>query len=252
MEPKKAPPMVLFYWVIGVVVVVGTAIVLASVTGKDTTTSAGTDQTNTPTDQSASTSGIPTPQIVPPTASSDEGTVVVGQTSEGFYYRGAVNAPVTVMVYSDFQCPACAYHAQTTDQQLETNYVATGKVRLVFHDFPLPMHPNAPIASQAARCAGEQGTFWEMHDSLFLHQDEWAQDATISRFGNYASEIGLDSKKFEACLEGGTYANQVAAAGAAARAANIGATPTYVVNGKEVTIDNLFTEIDAALAATGQ
>ncbi len=81
--------------------------------------------------------------------------------------KGDKNAPYTIIEYSDFQCPYCARFYEESYKQIDTEYIKTGKAKLVFKDFPLSIHPSAPKAAEAARCAQEQGKFWEMHDKLF-------------------------------------------------------------------------------------
>ncbi len=87
--------------------------------------------------------------------------------------RGSKNAPLTMIEFSDYQCPFCKRHAEQTVPVLIKDYVAAGKVRYAFRDFPLAaIHPLATKAAEAARCAGDQGKYWEMHDRLFARQDE--------------------------------------------------------------------------------
>lgn len=173
-----------------------------------------------------------------------------GLTPEGFYYRGQPDAPVTVVEYSDFQCPACAAYALRYADEIDRRYVETGQVRFVFHDFPLPNHANAPRAATAARCAGEQGAFWSMHDLLFVRQQEWAQDANATRrFGAYAGDLGLDRAAFTGCLSANRYAEPLRQAAAAANRVGIPGTPTFIVAGRQVDTSQLAAAIEAALRA---
>jgi protein-disulfide isomerase len=101
-------------------------------------------------------------------ASLVDGKKVTGGISmEKVRMKGNKNAPITIIEYSDFQCPYCGRFYQDTYKQLDSDYIKTGKAKLVFKDFPLTIHPQAPKAAEAARCADEQGKFWEMHDKLF-------------------------------------------------------------------------------------
>ncbi len=116
---------------------------------------------------------------------------------EGEPYIGSKDAKVTMIEFSDYQCPFCGRNYQQTLPQIVTDYVKTGKVKYVFHDFPLEqLHPNAFKAAEAARCAGEQGKYWEMHDRLFANQK--ALDA--KNLPDYAKAAGLDVDKFQQCL----------------------------------------------------
>ncbi len=118
--------------------------------------------------------------------------------------KGNPDAPVTIIEFSDFQCPFCKRFFDQTLPLLEQDYIDTGKVKLVFRDFPIEkIHPNAVAAHMAAECADEQQSFWEYHDVLFGKQGQWAnldlQDA-IFKFQQFSLDLGLDSEKFDDCF----------------------------------------------------
>lgn len=245
-ETQQAKTLKAFYWVIGIIAVVGTiAVVAYTLRGEPAVSDTSLDTPPmlnvTPMDPEFS---IPEPGEPLPS----------GKTSDGFYYKGEQDAPVTVVEYSDFQCPACAFHDQTTVAKLVNDYVVTGYVRLVYHDFPLNIHPNAPKASEAALCAGDQEKFWDMHDVLYQQQDTWSKDPnpSASYFPSFADQLELNRDTFVSCLNSGTYTQFVANAYQASVQAGINQTPTFVVNGKRVDAGYLFAEIDAVLAAQGQ
>jgi len=126
---------------------------------------------------------------------------------------GDPNAPITIVEFSDFQCPFCArFHMQTLPLILE-EYIQQGKVKLVFRDFPIQsIHPNALPASVAAECAHEQGKFKEMHDALFENQNEWNKLETVDAlalFSKYATEIKLEQQVFDSCLTSGKYIEEI-------------------------------------------
>ena len=102
--------------------------------------------------------------------------------------KGDLNAPVTLIEFSDFQCPFCGRFFNGAFTEIERDYIKTGKVRYVFRDFPLEFNKQAPKASEAADCAGEQGKYWEMHDKLFANQNA----LMVDKLKQYAAEIGLD------------------------------------------------------------
>ena len=119
--------------------------------------------------------------------------------------RGDPDAPITIVEFSDFQCPFCArFHLQTLPLIME-EYIDEGKVNLVYRDFPIQsIHPNALPAAVAAECANEQGRFWEYHDMLFEKQNGWNRldsNTAISTFSQYASDVGLEQQQFDSCLE---------------------------------------------------
>lgn len=147
-----------------------------------------------------------------------------GQT---VHARGPANASVTIIEYSDFQCPACGVVEPVIEQVLAT-YPA--KVRLVYKDYPLSMHTFAQKASEAAECAGAQGKYWEMHDKLFVNQD--ALD--ILDLKTYAAGLGLDTARFDGCLDSDMMASDVAADLQDGKAAGVTATPTFFVNGQKI------------------
>lgn len=124
-----------------------------------------------------------------------------GVNMAGDYYRGDINAPVTVIEFSDFQCPYCRRHTTETQPALDEQFVATSQVLWVFKSFPLSIHPQAPAASVAAECAGEQGKFWEMSDLLFSDPGSWSFDPPTAVFSGYAQQLSLDVTAFDACQQ---------------------------------------------------
>lgn len=126
---------------------------------------------------------------------------------------GNPDAPITIIEFSDFQCPFCArFHIQTLPLILQ-DYIDQDKVKLVFRDFPIQsIHPNALPAAVAAECANEQGEFRKMHDMLFNNQNEWNNQETvnaISIFSQYADAIQLDQETFDSCLSSGKYIEEI-------------------------------------------
>lgn len=141
------------------------------------------------------------------------------------YIRGDKNAKVTLVEYSDFQCPYCS-RVKTTLDQLLTDY--KGKVRLIFRHFPLTsMHANAQKAAEASECAGEQGKFWEMHDKLFENQS----DLSVDNYKKWAKELGLNSSKFDSCLDTGKFADKVKNGVTEGSNYGVQGTPATFVNG---------------------
>lgn len=194
------------------------------------------------------------------TARQSEGTVtvpldsVVARASRS-RSKGAENAPVSLVEISDFQCPFCREFAVQTLPALDSAYLRTGKVRMLFINMPLPMHSNAWAASEAALCAGAQGAFWPMHDRIFAGQQEWSSAPNPSElFTQYAAAIRLDTAAFQRCVQEDQVAPilindimQVAQNG-------ISGTPAFVLNNSEtlsgaLPFSEFRTKIEAALAA---
>lgn len=146
---------------------------------------------------------------------------------------GDAEAPVTIVEFSDYQCPFCARHFQETWPQLKAEFVDTGRVRYTFKDYPLTdIHPQAPKAHEAARCAGEQGGYWAMHDRLFAAQPEWAgRSDHVAIFKRYAAELELGAGAFDACLDSGRWAGAVNADLSEGAGLGVRGTPTFFING---------------------
>lgn len=142
--------------------------------------------------------------------------------------KGDVNAPVVMIEFSDFQCPFCKRFYDETLSQVEEKYIKTGKVRLVFRDFPLAFHENAAKAAEAAECADEQGKFWEIHDTIFENQAA----ITVPDLKRYAGTLGLNTSQFDSCLDSGKYAEEVKKDFDEGTAAGVSGTPSFFINGK--------------------
>lgn len=150
---------------------------------------------------------------------------------------GDPDAPVTVVIFSDYQCPGCRYFAAQMKPILEENHVKNGQAKLVYYDLPLTsIHRHSFLAARAARCAGDQDKYWEYSDVLFGHQPEWAsrQTAPLKDFKDYASSIGLDRAAFDACLESDRFAEAVTANALLAQTLGVNGTPTVIINGRRV------------------
>jgi len=116
--------------------------------------------------------------------------------------KGSPTAPVTMYIMSDFECPYCGDFARTTFPIIEREYVATGKMKVVFVNMPLPMHKNAEPAAEVAMCAAKQNKFWEMHDLLFRNQSQWSDlDDPAPYLLGLADSAGVDRAALTACLQ---------------------------------------------------
>lgn len=170
-----------------------------------------------------------------PASANDTGATVQVDPSD-VRAKGKADAPITIIEYSDFQCPFCSRWFAQTYPTLVKEYVDTGKVRLQFRDFPLTsLHPNAFGAAVAARCAGEQEKYWEMHDKLFGSQNDWAQlPDPKATFTSYAKELALDTDAFQQCLGGGKFDQEIQADLQAGQAAGVTGTPSFLINNQLV------------------
>jgi protein-disulfide isomerase len=160
---------------------------------------------------------------------------------------GNANATVTVVEFTDFQCPFCERHFSQTLPQIKTNYVDTGKIKYEVRYFPLTqIHPNAEKSAEAAACADDQGKFWQMHDKLFSTQNDWADldsAGAVADFKKYAAALGVNTSTFNTCLDTGSKATMIQQSIADGTAAGINGTPGFWVigpNGKTQQISGAY------------
>ena len=140
-------------------------------------------------------------------------------------FKGASNAKVAVIEFSDFQCPFCGRYDKDTYPAILKDYVDTGKVKYVWRDYPLEFHQNAEKAAEAAHCAGEQGKFWDMHDRLFANQ----QNIAAADLPKHAEALGLNVSLFQQCLDSGRFATDIKKDIADAGGAGISGTPSFLI-----------------------
>jgi protein-disulfide isomerase len=169
--------------------------------------------------------------------------------AEGFPAKGPADAPVTIVEFSDFECPYCSRVLPSIKQAVETY---GDKVRVVFRQFPLnSIHPRAQKAAEAALCAADQEKFWEMHDAMFADQKSLGVDQLKAK----AAQLGLDSEAFNSCLDGSKNAERVAADVQEGVAAGVTGTPAMFVNGRfvngAVPFEQLSEILDEELALLG-
>jgi protein-disulfide isomerase len=143
---------------------------------------------------------------------------------EGFPVRGETNARLTLIEFSDYECPFCARHARQTMPQLQRDYIQTGKVKYVVRHFPLEaIHKEAFGAAAAANCAGERGKYWEMHDRLFAHQ------STLKDLAAHAAAIGLETAWFQECLGSDRHAEAIRRDISDGQLAGVRGTPAFFI-----------------------
>jgi protein-disulfide isomerase len=156
-------------------------------------------------------------------ASSDRVKMSVGQ---GWYAMGREDAPVTMVEFTDYQCPFCRKFERDSFADLKKNYIDTGKIRFVSRDLPLEFHPNAAPAAQAVRCAGEQHKFWEMHDIIM---QDTASDLGTDSILKYGDKVSLDMTTFRACLAEKRFGAAIQKDIADAGTLGISGTPSFVI-----------------------
>jgi len=144
---------------------------------------------------------------------------------DSFNRLGASDAPVTIVEFTDYQCPFCQQFHLAVFTRLAKNYIDMGKLRFYSRDFPLSVHENAARAAQAGRCAGDQDRFWEMRDRLQSNSDK----LTLTNILRYAKDLGMNGGTFKSCLQTEKYKEAVAVDIAQARSIGASATPTFIV-----------------------
>lgn len=148
---------------------------------------------------------------------------------------GNPDAPVVVREFADYQCPACQRFAGAA-QRLKEEYVESGQVRFVFFDLPLQQHQNAVPAAMAARCAGDQGSYWEMHDVLFDKQYEWSGSGSpTDTFTRYADDLGLEARRFRRCMDTELHIEKIEQSRRVAMQLQLTSTPTVLVDNIRLT-----------------
>lgn len=166
---------------------------------------------------------------------------------------GNPNAAVKVDVYEDFRCSMCLYYTQNLEPQVITNYIETGKIYYTYHAFIVidgnDFTDASRRAANAALCAGEQGHFWDYHDTLFANQlSESASLFTDARLVTMAQNLGLDMTIFNQCYQAKKYDQNIAADIAKGESLNVAGTPSIFVNGQLTSMDKITAAIDTALA----
>jgi protein-disulfide isomerase len=208
-DPKKP-----FYVILGVVAVVGIALIAMQARGSG-----------------------PTPRIVAELPPGDAGKAQP-------YVYGRPDAPVTISEFADFECPACAQFATLTEPDVRKRLADAGQVSIRFYDFPLDQHRNSVLASLSAACAADQNKFWEMHDRIFAGQDAWAtrpgeSDGSANRrasrlFAEYARAIGLDEAAWSTCVEEQRHLERIRANRQLGIQRQVRSTPTFIVGNQMV------------------
>ncbi len=145
----------------------------------------------------------------------------------GAYSQGSANAKITLVEYSDFQCPFCS-RALPTVKALQQKY--GNDLRFVYKHFPLSFHPNAQPAAEASECAGEQGKFFEFHDLLFANQES----LSTANYKKWAGDLKLDQAKFDSCVDSSKYKQKVQDDFNEGQRDGVSGTPSFYVNGQQI------------------
>jgi len=179
-----------------------------------------------------------TPQLRPSSNTQQPSPSIILVSLDDDPVKGNPNAPLTIVEFSDFQCPFCRKFHSETLPLIEENYIKTGKVKFVYRDFPIQsIHPNAVPAALASECADEQGMFWEYHDLLFKNQKRWEGlqigDAK-DNFKGYAVDLGLNTDSFNSCFETAKYSDEINQDLQDGRIYGVTGTPGFFVGNEKI------------------
>ncbi|MCY4398933.1 MAG: DsbA family protein [Gemmatimonadetes bacterium] len=160
----------------------------------------------------------------------DIGNQELVDLAQGMVY-GDSDAPVTIMEFGNYQCGGCAQFASMVKPQVDLAYIETGQAKFVFHDFPMPSLPHSFLAARAVRCAGDQGRYFDYHDSVFRTQRQWSRpDSPVGHFNDLAEELGLDTGAFGDCLNSDRHADVVTANATLGQMLGVNSTPSIFVH----------------------
>lgn len=162
--------------------------------------------------------------------------------------KGDENAPVTIIEFSDYECPFCGRFYSETLNQIEEQYVKTGKVKMAFKDFPLSFHQSAQKAAEAAKCVGDElgdEGYWKMHNKMFDNQ----QSLGITSLKESARKVGANGERFDSCIDSGKMASKVQAEFVEGQKAGVKGTPAFFINGRLVSGAQPFQAFKAAIDA---
>jgi len=147
-------------------------------------------------------------------------------TGDAIYVLGKSDAPLTLVAFTDFQCPFCGRFETTTFPEIKKNYIDTGKLRYILRDLPLEsLHPFAMKAAQSVHCAGDQGKFWEMKELVFRNQSKLDVDS----LAGYAKELALNGDTYKSCMADGKHLKEIGDEAKYAQSLGINGTPTFVL-----------------------
>lgn len=177
--------------------------------------------------------------------------------NSNFNTMGDPNAPVTIIEYSDFQCPACKLFHDETEKEMITEYIESGTVYFIYKPMGNWIGPESAQAAEAAYCAADQDRFWDYHATLFANQGaENSGSFSDRRLEAFAEAIGLDVAEFNSCMDSNKYRDQVNQDRVEGDAAGVKGTPSFSINGKiasgAISFAQLQQEVEAILAASGQ
>ncbi|EKD63529.1 MAG: DsbA oxidoreductase [uncultured bacterium] len=179
-----------------------------------------------------------TTNVTDSTGGTEDTTSYVLPDADDDAVLGDENAPIEMIMFSDYECPACYYFETEIFPSIKADFIDTGKVKFIYRDFPLTSkHPMAHITGEAAECADDYGMYYEYQDLIIANYDEWSTyTGDVNQLlTDYAATLeGVDTTAFKACLDNGTYYDEVEADMSDGRDAGVQGTPSFFVNGEKI------------------
>ncbi|WP_054535329.1 DsbA family protein [Herpetosiphon geysericola] len=199
--------------------------------------------------------------VAPPSASIPIRPLInaaVGQTSEGYWYKGDPNAPIKIIEFADFECPGCReLELMLANADFDAQYIETGKVQWIYREFPLrSIHKSAQYSAEVSRCAGDQNIYWPVHMALYDSQLQWTNSETPQPIIlDAAVKAGANQAALEDCMEANTHTDAINASYDSARSLGLDQTPTVFLNDDRIDFvsdyyNDLKMAIDAKLEVT--
>lgn len=196
----------------GLIVALTTVIAISAFFAGSYVTNIDSDRI-TQSDLNTAISKLESKIITSPQSPSQPNTQPIRVSIDDDPMKGNPNAPITIIEFSDYECPFCGRFYVNTLPLIEENYINTGKVNFVYRDFPIQsIHPNAVPAALAAECADDQGMFWQFHDMIFENKSIWEKlegEKLLNEFGRYSVVLGLNIEEFNSCLESNKHLDEV-------------------------------------------
>jgi len=168
--------------------------------------------------------------------------------SGGAATKGEEGAPVTIVEFSEYQCPFCGRYVEEAYSQIWEEY--GDQIYYIFHDYPLSFHQHAQKMAEVARCAGDQDQYWEMHDLIFENQEEWSQKQSLDAdINGFVTQLGLNEGEFDDCLDSGKYTQTVKDDFGLGSEVGVQGTPTFFIDGQKLVGARPYTDFKAIIDA---
>ncbi len=225
-------------------IIVALLVIVAFLAGMFWTRARSGDQEKVPEKETQASPAPGAPQEGVPLTGEQRTKIETG----GVAVKGEENAPVTIVEFSEYQCPFCGRYVSDTYPQILEEY--GDQIYYIFRDYPLSFHQHAKKMAEVARCAGDQDQYWEMHDLIFENQETWSSKQEIeSDIDAYVSQLGLDEEEFNSCLSSGKHVQAIEDDFQLGTEVGVQGTPTFFINGQKIVGARPFADFKAVIDA---